>query len=79
LALTSRQDNAYEDIAGALKPTAGEALVLGAPAFDTAIKSRIGYLSETALLSEITLNHREVLSYFADIFWAFPQKQKKKE
>jgi len=61
---------------GLLKPTAGEALVLGAPAFDTAIKSRIGYLSELPYFPKY-LKSREVLSYFADIF-GIPQKQKKK-
>ncbi len=61
---------------GLLKPTSGEALVLGMPAYDTNVKSRIGYLSELPYFPKY-LKSREVLSYFADIF-GIPESEKKK-
>lgn len=52
---------------GLLLPTSGRVAVLGKPAWDVAVKRRIGYLPEESYLYPF-LNARETLEYYAKLF-----------
>lgn len=62
---------------GIIRPTAGEATLMGEPAGDTEVKSRIGYLPENPYFYDY-LTGWEFLSYTAGLFGITGRAQKQK-
>ncbi|MEL6815364.1 MAG: ABC transporter ATP-binding protein, partial [Cyanobacteria bacterium J06598_3] len=62
---------------GIVRPTAGEAMLMGEPAGDSGVKSRIGYLPENPYFYDY-LTGWEFLSYTAGLFGITGRAQKQK-